>query len=145
MTAGKPQRPKKEPVQRRPMTLLERHRALALMFCRMRRGSPGQTFARVMGRRVAEASIEKVPPLVSAREAAALERLSWGLREQLRARKDGHLVPEEEPAPRTKAAPVRLVESVESPPPAEQGLVRQLPLPLRPVVVVPAEPARGDG
>lgn len=87
----------KQPVQRRAMTLVERHRALALFFCRMRPESPAKRFTRAIGTRVAEAMVAKVVPLVSEREAAALERLAWGFRNQMAARGDGHLVPEKEP------------------------------------------------
>lgn len=89
----------RERVPRRPMTELERARAHALVFLRLKSGSDARRFADVLGARATGRD-----PTVTEREALALERLCWVFRGRLVRRGDGKLVPEEKPPDREAVA-----------------------------------------
>lgn len=76
----------REPVQRRPMTQLERARATALLFV------SDHTFIKFLAERATRPTAD-----ITEREATALERFCRLFRAQLTARGDGKLVPEEPP------------------------------------------------
>lgn len=83
---------------RRPMTDLERLRALHLGNCTFPVASWAKRFARDMG------SVARgVDPAITDREAAALERLAWAYRRQL-ARAPAGVVPAVKPAPNVAPA-----------------------------------------
>lgn len=90
----------KERVPRRPMTELERARAHALVFLRLKSGSDARRFADVLGARATGGG----SATITEREAAALARLCWVFKGRLDRRGDGRLVPEEKPPDREEVA-----------------------------------------
>lgn len=89
----------KERVPRRPMTELERARAHALVFLRLKSGSDARRFADVLGARATGGA-----PTITEGEAVALARLCWVFKGRLDGRGDGNLVPEEKPPDREVVA-----------------------------------------
>lgn len=90
-------------VPRRPMTFLERVRALQLAGCRLPPASWSKRFAQDMA---ARAGMDE--PAITEREALALERLCWTFRRLLAARGLKRLVPSQKPQPappRARPAP----------------------------------------
>lgn len=79
---------------RRPMTDLEKRRAIALGPLRYPVGRFPKGFARDMAALAREAN-----PEVTERQAATLDRLAWTYRKQLCCRGAGEVVPAEEPPP----------------------------------------------